>query len=329
MSLDDRSTAPIGFIGAATALVMGANACNLVDDQPTDPIDHTGTDGGAGEAACLEAAVEVQSQCVSPLQFVAVWDEGNSTMILADDPAAAVGVGPNGWLVKIVSSADYVGTYQFDGGNCTIGCGWCQPGQSLCYTGLDENGVPDCMLCIEGWVPDPGAQCALHVAACPDGLDDTGGGEGLDETGADGDLDETGAGLLDDGEEPAHYDCSHWDPVGAVTRDPRGSRIVDAAIVEEIAAHYGDPLADCDGTSFKQQPDGYFAVATIATNGLLAQLGLLPGDAILAIDGVPMNDIDILASTAVELFMGSRVTSGFTLAVGRGRERFAWSIQVR
>ena len=63
----------------------------------------------------------------------------------------------------------------------------------------------------------------------------------MDETGADDDMDEPGA--------LPEYDCAQWDPNGAVTLDVKGNAIVDAAIVEEIAVHYGDPLADCDDVS--------------------------------------------------------------------------------
>lgn len=42
-----------------------------------------------------------------------------------------------------------------------------------------------------------------------------------------------------------------------------------------------------------------------------------------------MADIETIADTTVELFLGHRVTSGFTLTIGRGRERIARSILVR
>jgi hypothetical protein len=165
------------------------------------------------------------------------------------------------------------------------------------------------------------------MGAGDDGLDETGADgdsdsdDGLDETGSDGGTGETG-GLLE-------YDCSQWKPSGAVTLDARGNVAVDAALVEEIAVHYGDPLAVCDDTSFRQTSTGHFVIARMATNGLLAQMGLLPDDVILAIDGEPMIDIDTIAATTVDLFLGSRVTSGFTLTIGRGREVIAKAVRVR
>jgi hypothetical protein len=331
LTSNNRSSTTIVCI-AATLFAAGLTACNLVDDEPPeDPNEQATTDGEAGQAECLEIAEQIQSQCLPPQQFIAMWDEGNSSMILVDDPAASVGIGPGGWLVQVASSADYIGSYHFDGDTCTIGCGWCQPGQSLCHSGFDEDGLPSCMMCVPAETPDPGEQCAQHLQACmgagDDGLDETGADddtssdEGLDETGSDGDTGET-QGLLE-------YDCSQWQPSGAVTLDARGNVIVDAALVEELAVHYGDPLADCDDTSFRHTSTGHFAIVRMATNGLLAQMGLVPNDVILAIDGEPMTDIDTVAATAVDLFLGSRVTSGFTLTIGRGRESIAKAVRVR
>jgi hypothetical protein len=235
--------------------------------------------------------------------------------------------------VQVASSADYIGTYQLEGDTCTIGCGWCQPGQQLCHTGVNENGVPGCFMCLAGDVPDPGAECAafLSVPSCAGGLDEPDGG--LDDTGGSDDgLDETGDSDdgLHEGEGLLGYDCSQWAPADAVTLDTRGSGVVvDAALVEEIAAHYGDPLADCDDTRFRRRSDGYLAISNMATNGLLARVGLFPGDIILAIDGRAMGDLDTVASTMAELFLGNRVTSAFTVTIGRGRERITKTIRVR
>lgn len=92
-------------------------ACNLVDDEPPDLGHDSDTDGArqgrsgqgrAGQAECLAAAEQIQSQCLPPQQFIAMWNEGNSAMILVDDPAASVGIGPGGWLVQ-VGRSDAVG----------------------------------------------------------------------------------------------------------------------------------------------------------------------------------------------------------------------------
>jgi len=67
----------------------------------------------------------------------------------------------------------------------------------------------------------------------------------------------------------------------------------------------------------------------MAPKGLLAQMGLRPGDTILAIDGERMNDLDTIAATAFDLFLGRRVTSGFTLAIHRGPEIIAKAVRLR
>jgi hypothetical protein len=331
MKNDNRFSPTIAVIAAAL-FASGLAACNLVDDEP--PIDQGATDGSVGEAVCLAQLEVAQAQCLPGMTFIAMWDEGNSSMTLIDDPAANIGVGPNAWLVQVSASADYVGTYQFDGDTCTVGCGWCGPGQSLCHSGLSEEGVPEgCMACIPFDAPDVGSQCAQFITACmgPDGgLDETGSDGGLDETGSDGGLDETGSDEgLSESEGLLEYDCAQWDPAGAVTLDMAGNAVVDAALVEEIAVHYGDPLADCDDTSFRLRSDGYFAIGTMNPNGLLAQMGLQPGDTILAVNGESMSDLNAIASTTVDLFLGSRITSGFTLAVRRGRETFAKAVVLR
>lgn len=322
---------PFSTILCISAVLIGSGltACNLVDDEPSSPLD----DGGSGGVSeCQEQLEAVAAECLPGMQVFATYDEGSSNVLLVDDPAVSVGVGPNAWLIQVSGSADYIGSYQQEGGSCDIGCSWCQAGESLCHSGLDENGIPQgCTLCIPWGIPDLGAQCAQFMAACQgDGLDETGSDGGLDETGSDGGLDETGSdGNMDAPGALPEYDCAQWDPSGAVTLDTNGNAIVDAAIVEEIVVHHGDPLADCDDTSFRRGSDGYFIIGSMAPNGLLAQMGLRPGDTILAIDGEPMNELDTMAATAIDLFLGSRVTSGFFLAIRRGPEIIAKRVRVR
>ena len=85
--------------------MAGLTACDLVDYEPPEDPNEQDADGQAGEAECLEIAEQIQSQCLPPQQFIAMWDEGNSSMILVGDPAANVGIGPGGWLVQVASSA--------------------------------------------------------------------------------------------------------------------------------------------------------------------------------------------------------------------------------
>jgi hypothetical protein len=315
----------------AVLIGSGVTACNLVDDEPPTTTNNQETDGMA-VSECQAQLEAVAPECLPGMQVFATYDEGSSNVLLVDDPAVSVGVGPNAWLIQVSGSADYIGSYQHEGESCSFGCSWCQAGESLCHSGLDENGVPQgCTLCIPWGVPDLGVQCGQFMAACQDeGLDETGSDGGLDETGPDGGLDETGPdGGINEPEGLLEYDCAQWEPNGAVTLDAKGNATVDAAIVEEIVVHHGDPLADCDGTTIRRRSDGYFAIGSMAPNGLLAQMGLQPGDTILAIDGQPMNDLDTIAATAVDLFLGSRITSGFFLAIRRGPEIIAKGVRVR
>src|SRR5690606_10427202 len=175
--------------------------CNLVDDEPDIPIE--GSAGSGGQAGCLAFAEVVASECMPPQQLITIWEGGGGEMVLIDDPAAAVSVGPGGWLVQVSSSADYVGTHHYEGDSCTVGCGYCAPGQALCFADQDEDKVPECVSCMSADMPDAHEQCALFVQACADagaeggGLDETGSEGGLDETGSDEGQDETGS----DGEE--------------------------------------------------------------------------------------------------------------------------------
>lgn len=309
-----------------SAALVFACACNLTDNTPPGDLPGTGgTDDGA--AGCFEAAA---GQCLPGQQFIGSFQEGDADVVLVDDPEASVGVGPNAWLVSVGSSADWVGSYEYDGGSCTVGCGWCAQGQSLCHGGFDEDMYPKCPLCLGAGVDDPGDQCATWIEACPEAGDDEGG---LDETGGDEDSGRNGGETGDEGLDEtsgAEYDCALWDPAGAVSVGPHpGTMVVDMELVEEIVEYFGDPLADCDNTRFGQQADGYFAVRRMSSTGLLAKIGLREGDAILALDGERMSDPDTVASAAVALFLGNKITEGFTLTYRRGRATEQLRVLVR
>lgn len=247
---------------------------------------------------------------------------GGGSVILVDDPGAAVGVGPNAWLVQVGAEADYVASYQFDGTTCTLTCGWCEQGESVCHQGFNEGGYPlGCLMCVPYGTPDPGAQCAAFMASCA-GLGETGGDdEGVDETGVDSDAMEV-AGL-------ESFDCRGWDLTDAVVSDERGNVVVDAAVVEVAAVHFGEPLAKCDGTRFRGRSDGYFEVSALAPTGLLARVGLEQGDVILAIDGEPMRGAERVVSKAMHLFTGPRPASELTLVVLRGGRTIIKVVRIR
>lgn len=312
---------PIRYL--ATALLAScALACSLVDDdQP--PVADTG-DTGPDEDVCLAQLETAADECLPGMIFHSMLEGGGGSMILIDDPGASVGVGPDAWLIQVGTEADYVASYQFEGATCSAGCGWCNPGESICHQGFDETGTPmGCLMCVPYGTPDMGTQCAAFMAACT-GQDETGADDdGADETGAESD---SGAMEIAD---PDAFDCRGWDLDDAVVLDDRGDVIIDAAIVELAAAHFGEPLAKCDGTRFRSRSDGYFEVSALSGNGLLARIGLQQGDVVLAVDGEPMRGADRVISKAMDLFMGAHPASQLTLVVRRGATTIDKLVRIR
>jgi hypothetical protein len=309
-------------------LASGFLACSLVDDEP--PVADTG-DTGSAEDVCLEQLEAAEAQCKPGMNFEAMIEEGGGSIVLIDDPSATVGVGPNAWLVQVATAADYIASYRPGGITCSAGCGWCKKGESICHQGFDESGTPiGCMMCVPYGTPDMGAQCAAFMDAC-EGLDETGPDDdgadetGADETGTDSDSD-SGAMAVADLET---FDCRDWDLEDAVVVDERGNVTIDAAIVELAAAHLGEPLAKCDGMRFRRRSDGYFEVSALATNGLLARIGLARGDVIVAVDGESMRGADRIVSKAMDLFMGARPASELTFVVLRGSDTIHEVVRIR
>lgn len=308
-------------------LASGILACSLVDDDEP-PVADTG-DSDPGNGDCSTVKETAAAHCLPGMNFEAMVEGGGGSIILVDDPSASVGIGPNAWLVQVGAASDYVANYEFEGTTCSVGCGWCQPGESMCHQGFDEQGIPvGCMMCIAYGTPNMGAECAAFMAAC-DGLDETGADDpGADETGAD----ETGADSDSEGMEladPEAFDCRDWDLREAVVVDDRGTVIVDAAIVEMAAAHLGEPLAQCDATRFRRRSDGYYEVSAMAAGGLLARIGLERGDTILAVDGEPMHEADRIVAKAMDLFMGGHPASVLTLVVRRGGQPIDKVVHIR
>ena len=304
-------------------LASGILACSIVDDDEP-PVADTG-DVEPGDNVCLVQLETAKAKCLDGMSFHSTYQSGGGSIILVDDPGASVG--PNAWLIEVGAQSDYIAAYQAGDATCSAGCGWCNPGESMCHQGFDENHIPvGCFMCIAYGTPDMGTQCAAFMAAC-DGLDETGTDEeedeGVDETGAESDS--GGMELAD----PEAFDCRDWDLEGAVVLDPRGGVIVDAAIVELAAAHFGEPLAKCDGTRFRRRSDGYFEISALASHGLLARIGLARGDVILAVDGEPMRGADRIVSKAMDAFMSTRPASELTLVVLRGAATIDALVRIR
>jgi hypothetical protein len=175
MTNEKRPSKIIASIAAA-GLGIGVTACNFVDDEPSSPAGDSTVEESGGGSDCLEQLEAAEAQCLPGMQFFATYDEG-STMIMAGAPGASIELGHGAWLIRVDGPGDYVGTYQQEGESCSVGCGWCQPGESLCHSGLDEDGVPrGCMLCLPHDTPDAEGQCMQFIEACH-------GEGGLDETG--------------------------------------------------------------------------------------------------------------------------------------------------
>lgn len=319
-SVDD----PLSIRLLTTALLASSIlACSLVDDDEP-PVADTG-DSGPDVDACHAQLEAAEAECLNGMTFHSTVQAGGGSIILVDDPGASVGVGPDAWLIQVGAQADYVAAYQAGDATCSAGCGWCNPGESMCHQGFNEDGIPvGCFMCVPYGTPDMGTQCAAFMAACA-GLDETGAEEeeGADETGAESDS--GGMELAD----PEAFDCRDWDLEGAVVLDERGDVSVEAAIVELAAAHFGEPLAKCDGTRFRRRSDGYFEVSALASSGLLARIGFARGDVILAVDGEPMRGADRIVSKAMDAFMGARPASELTLVVLRGAATIDMLVRIR
>jgi hypothetical protein len=313
------STLVVGCLGTSAA-------CNLVDDEPR--VDPDATSGGAGEdrQSCLETAAEIQAECEYPLQFWVSSEGGGSTMLLVDDPSASVGIGPGAWLVQVATAADYVGMYQYSGDSCEIGCGWCALGQHVCHGGLADDGLPLCWACLPFDAPDAAAACLAALSTCADGEGGSDDGTTSGTGGEDG-VDETGSEVIEPGASNP-YDCTMWRPGEGVSRDHSGALVLDATLIEDLRVFHGEPLVSCDATRFRWRSDGLLEVSRRADQGLLAQMGLVPGDVVLAIDGRSMNGYDAVMRTVDELLASGSRRTAFTLAIQRGNRRFVERVLV-
>lgn len=159
---------PSTFVGIAlTVLVSLATACTFDDADDSDtPWEPSQTDDGTAEPdECLASVEQVQSTCEPPQQLFFMFDAGTS-MVLVDDPLASMQVGPGAWLVEVPTASHYVGSQHYDDGHCSAGCGYCQPGQSLCHSGAFAADVSGCMLCLPWGTPDADDQCAELLDVC-------------------------------------------------------------------------------------------------------------------------------------------------------------------
>ncbi len=329
------------LVSCGTLLVAASmgTGCNLIDDEPP-PLGGGSDDGGGsgtdGPTTCLDAAVEIQSMCEPPLQFFTQYGGGDVEVVQADDPTASVGVGPNAWLISASASADWITWASFEGDECTIGCAYCQQGQSLCHAGFDDANLPICGACFEGDAETAGAACAAFVDAClaggGGGVDETGGDDGdggADETGGGGGVDETGGDGGAAVPEPTPVvDCSSWDPASLVVHEADGRVRIAAQSIEDLVAAAAAPLSECDDTAFVVRPDGYLAVSRRSPSSLVAELGLSAGDVIYAVDGRRVSSVGVATEIALEYFFSSPMPSSIRLTIERGADRFDRRIEI-
>ena len=153
-----------------TSLTSVVLACSSGDDMPSGMGESSPTADDSAE--CATQLEEARAKCLPGMNVQATVEEGDSSIVLIDEPGATVRVGPNAWLVKAGGEGSYVASRHFDGTTCAVACGWCQPGQSLCHQGFDDMDYPiGCMMCLPYDTPDIEDQCATFIAAC-NGVDD-------------------------------------------------------------------------------------------------------------------------------------------------------------
>jgi hypothetical protein len=147
---------------------LGVTGCVGGDDEPDDPDEVTdaSTDApvGGGIDVCQAAADEHFAACIAGGE---AWfldtDTPGGHAIPRDDPSA---MPLDGGVFLPVAASDWVGSYGFDGGTCTVGCATCQRGQAACMGTLTADGRPSCLFCIPAAEADPQAACVGFLAAC-------------------------------------------------------------------------------------------------------------------------------------------------------------------
>jgi hypothetical protein len=307
------------FAAPLLATLVAVCACGTSDDQPPPPppID---------TASCFDVAAEIAAACIDKgMNVVLDFNGGTGHVILVDDPSGSIDIGGIGFLIDADADANWVGDYEFDGGDCTVGCSWCDTGQSLCHGGFDSNGQIQCALCLNPAEGDVVQTCTDWLRECnPDGVGGSGGsgaagGSGGSGAAPPGGSSGAGAGApggTEDGD--AEYDCESWNPAGAALQDGSGRVFVDRNVVAQITAHFGNPLV-CEGTKFRLTESGHYQLSRASSTGVLAQMGLRVGDVLLRSNGVELDSLDAVADLVADMFYGPQIRSQFTLTYERGR----------
>jgi hypothetical protein len=279
-----------------SAVAWWVSACNIVDDEPT--LDDSGGTGGPTDNDVCIAQLETLKEvgCPPGYELHAVFDGSDTTVVLVDDPAAAIGLGV-GLVVHFggKAGADWVGYEVSQGPTCSVGCfaPSCGEGQYGCYAidpvtnGLCTYYCQDDV--IEQQACDELAESCLGDPGMGDGggLDETGGGEGgTDENGG-----ETTGGVMD---EP--FDCSRWHPEVVAQPEAGGPFRVPQTLVDQLVLESGDSLVECDGLRLRPSSAGHWTISKMRHAGLLGALGLRVGDELRQVDDVELDSLDALAS---------------------------------
>lgn len=319
--------------------VPWAMACNIVDDQPQiDPEDATDGSSDDDESCTEDFANLLEAGCPPgslPQQF---YDGGTSTVMLADDPAAQVGLGV-GLVVHFggQAGADWVGYQVTQNSKCTTGCFLpsCPTGQDGCFANW-MTGALCAHYCTDAVIDQH--VCDEFALSCT-GADPTGAGTmgddgGLDETGGDGDGgdDETTGGVID-----SPYDCTQWHPELVGQPVAGGPFHLPQALVDELVQSNADALAECDGVRLRPASSGRWMISKMrsGSGGLLGALGLRVGDELAELDGVGLDSTDALLGMLgrfIDEDGGPRQFSpghpGFALRVRRGEQELEVGLRV-
>lgn len=250
-------------------------------------------------------------------------DIEGTDILLIDDPENGTSIGPNGWLLENVLSADWVGYIAGGDSQCQMGC-FAQPNQAclqedaiLCID--DSNGSHNgCLYCGPGTL----AECTDFLSECSGDGDGGVDVTGNDDTADGGGLDTTGGGpstppdmsmfsnpnaiyvttpyVLDWLGENAPDNlvsdiCDLWSPQQAVQSLPGVPLSLDRQALLQVVDHPEAFLGHCDGLRLSMENDGV-EIGPVYSETLTDLMQFQEGDIILRFNDVPTTDIVALSS---------------------------------
>lgn len=158
------SSSPVTI--AFTTLLAAITACTAVDDDPSEPAEaDSDTDDLTPGEECRAAAEDFMCTPLESFFYRSGDGQPQLTWVDVDDPDATVEL-PGGVLVEVSSATEFVGSHYFGNDFCSVGCSWCEPGRSLCYTNASDPGGFGCGTCIAFDTPNIVEECAELLEAC-------------------------------------------------------------------------------------------------------------------------------------------------------------------